>query len=173
MVAFTSTTLTVLLACTRVLFSFEVTLTTLFHVPVALDLATIHNVMDFSLNLGKFQLMSCPFSLYPADALSNANPSGSLSQTTTSLAFILDVMFTTIVKLTKVLLPTNVIFAVLLTVKTIGTTSTVALALTSVLFSADIALTLLSHGPVALDLATIQYVAFAPLIKVIGAQLTF
>ena len=75
--------------------------------------------------------------MLPLDTSTNTNPSGKTSIKTTSVAFTRAVLFTTIVKLTKVLLPINVMFAVLLTVKTTGTTSTVSLALTMVVFSSQ------------------------------------
>ncbi len=62
---------------------------------------------------------------------------------------------TTIVKVTKVLLPTTVKSAVLLTTKITGTTSTVTLEITSVLFSSEVTLTTFVQLPVALVLATI------------------
>ena len=72
------------------------------------------------------------------------------------VALTIPVLFTIIVNLTKVLLPTTVTLAVLLTVKTTGVTFTLAFAETIVLFSSDITFTVLFHGPTAFDLAIIH-----------------
>ena len=69
-------------------------------------------------------------------------------------------------KLTRVLLPTKVILAVLTTVVFTATTSTSCVSLMNVAFSLQVAFATLVHSPIALDLATIQYVAFWPLVNV-------
>ena len=173
-VRLTSTTSTVALSLTIVLFSLDVTFTLLSHMPVALDLATIQYVafLPLKIVIGA-QLTFWPRGIYPSVAFTNANPSGRISLITTTVALTRAVFFTTIVKLTKVLFPTFVTLAVLLTSKITSTTSTVALSLTTVSFSLHVTFTLLSHVPVAFDLATIQYVAFAPLANVAMFQVIF
>ncbi len=73
----------------------------------------------------------------------------------TLVALTREVLFTKIVNSTKVLLPTTCKSAVLLTTKVTGTTSTVTLEITSVLFSSEVTLTTFVQLPVALVLATI------------------
>ena len=72
---------------------------------------------------------------------------------------------TTIVKFTKVLLPITVTLAVLLTVKTTGTTSPTSLSVKLVLFSLQVAFTVLFHGPTEIDLAIIHNSVDVPLAK--------
>ncbi len=80
-------------------------------------------------------------------------PSGNSSIISTSVAFTIEVLFTIIVKVTIVLFPTTVKSTVLFTVMLTGTTSTVAFALTIVLFSLQLTVALLVQLPVATDLA--------------------
>ena len=89
------------------------------------------------------------------------------------VAFITPVLFTTIVKLTRVLLPTTVTLAVLTTVKLTGRTSIVTFESTTVTFSVELTSTTLVQLPVALDLATIQNSLTSPTFNLSIIQLTF
>ena len=89
------------------------------------------------------------------------------------VAFITPVLFTTIVKLTRVLLPTTVTLAVLTTVKLTGRTSIVTFESTTVTFSVELTSTTLVQLPVALDLATIQNSLTSPIFNLSIIQLTF
>ena len=102
----------------------------------------------------------------------DSNGTYTKSLITTVVAFTRAVLFTTIVKLTKVLLPTTVTLAVLLIVTLTGTTSTVALALTIVLFSLQVTLTRFVQLPIALDLAVIHNLTCVLLVKLAIFQLT-
>ena len=77
-----------------------------------------------------------------------------MSATVTLVAFITPVLFTTIVKLTRVLLPTTVTLAVLTTVKLVYATVTLNWSLTTVLFSLQYtSTTFVQLIPTAFDLA--------------------
>ena len=95
--------------------------TTFVQLPVALDLATIQNLVTLPItNLSIIQLVLWPLVVLLELALTNTNPSGKTSVTFTTVAFTLPTLLTVIVKLTKVLLPTTVKLAVLLIVKSTG-----------------------------------------------------
>ncbi len=156
-VKLTGTTSTLALSLTNVLFSLLVKLTTLVQLPTAVDLTTIHKVIADLLAIESIvQLTTLPVVTLPDETLTISNPAGTKSLITTVVAFTRAVLFTTIVKLTKVLFPTTVTLAVLLIVTLTGTTSTLALDLTIVLFSLQVTLTTFVQLPTALDLAVIH-----------------
>ena len=79
-----------------------------------------------------------------------------ISVNDTSVTFILPMLVTVIVKLTRPKTSTDLTSTSLITVKFTGATSTVALSEITVLFSLQDTVTVLSQIPVALDLATIS-----------------
>ena len=86
----------------------------------------------------------------PVLASTNTNPSGKTSVTLILVAFAIPVLFTVIVKLTRVLFPTKVTLAVLLTVNMTGIALIDELLLMSVLFSLHVTLTVLVKVPLAM-----------------------
>ena len=172
-VKLTGTILTVTLDSTTVSFSLLVTLTQLLTASVVLVLTTIHNLIaELFVKLVIFQPTNTrplvwvslkptkPVTLLPTET--KVRPAGNKSRTTTPVALTTEVLFTIIVKLTRVLLPTTVTLAVLLIVKLTGTTFTVTLSYNSSFPSGYVTLTSLVKLPTALVLATIQYVILSP-----------
>ena len=83
-VKLTATTFTVALSLTLVLFSLDVTLTVLFHVPIAIERAIIHSSVELPLaKLGIVQVISLPLVTFPVDALTATKPFGNTSRTVT------------------------------------------------------------------------------------------
>ena len=130
-------------------------MTTFVQLPTDKDLATIMNVLSAPLFKSKVQLTTLPVVTLPSVTLTNSKPLGNSSMTFTPVALINPVLFTTIVKVTRVLLPTRCISADLTTVKFTGRTLTSSVSLIIVAFSLQVTLTILVQLPIALDLATI------------------
>ncbi len=171
-VKFTSTTSTRSLEFTIVLFSLDVTLTTFVQLPTDKDLATIVNVLFLPLFKSKVQLTTFPVVTFPSVTSTNSKPRGNASLMFTPVASISPVLFTAIVKVTKVLFPTTCISADFTTVKFTGRTLTVSVSLKIVTFSSQVTLTSFVQLPIALVLATIVKVTFLPLSKTLTNHVT-
>ena len=81
-------------------------------------------------------------------------------------------LFTTIVNLTRVLLPTTVTLAVFLTVILVYPIVTLNLSLTTVLFSLQVTFTTFDQLPTAVDLARIHNLVTFPPFNLSIVQLT-
>ncbi len=148
---------------TGVSFSLLVTVTLLVKLPTKAVLTVTNNSIE-SVNSLIFQVKVLLSSLIvksiPLPDLvesTNSKPSGNSSTTLTTVALTREVLFTTIVKVTSVLLPVKLTSTVLLTVKTTGTTSIDSLSLTLVLFSLHVTLTTFVMLPATLVFTVTLY----------------